>query len=86
MQRKIVLRNKRNYKDKQELNLEEFKNKFSKELDFAIEIFVRDCMNKDIILPSFMTKNKDYESDFYSDLRTNFNFNTISNWYIDRII
>ena len=38
-----------------------------------------------MIKPLFMNINTDYKSEFYSDLRWNFNTNSNSKWYIDRI-
>ena len=76
---KIIIRNRRNYEDKQELTISEFKIKFSKELSSALR------KQKDMIKPLFMNINTDYKSEFYSDLRWNFNTNSNSKWYIDRI-
>ena len=36
---KIIIRNRRNYEDKQELTISEFKIKFSKELSSALQIY-----------------------------------------------
>ena len=82
---KIIIRNRRNYEDKQELTISEFKIKFSKELSSALQIYTNNRKQKDMIKPLFMNKNTDYKSEFYSDLRWNFNTNSNSKWYIDRI-
>ena len=63
---KIIIRSRRNYEDKQELTISEFKIKFSKELSSALQLYTN-------------------KSEFYSDLRSNFNTNSYSKWYIDRI-
>lgn len=81
MERKLII----NHNDKQELTLSEFKQKFSKELNTAIEIYTRDCNKKDIIRQPFIPVNNNCKADFYSNLQVNFNFNTISNWYIEKI-
>ncbi len=82
---KIVLRNRRKFKDKQELTLEEFKNKYRKELDSAIDSYSRTRERKDMLKPPYMHINKDYEAEFYEDLRWNFNNNARSIYYIDII-
>lgn len=81
----IIIRNKRNYEDKQELTLEEFKVKFRNELQSAINIYTHHQKQKDMIKPPFMRINTDYKADFYRDLRWNFNTNTNGIFYIDRI-
>lgn len=82
---KIIIRNRRNYEDKQELTISEFKIKFSKELSSALQIYTNNRKQKDMIKPLFMNINTDYKSEFYSDLRWNFNTNSNSKWYIYRI-
>ena len=82
---KIIIRNRRNYEDKQELTISEFKIKFSKELSSALQIYTNNRKQKDMIKPLFMNINTDYKSEFYSDLRWTFNTNSNSKWYIDRI-
>ena len=82
---KIIIRNRRNYEDKQELTISEFKIKFRKELNSALQIYTNNRKQKDMIKPLFMNINTDYKSEFYSDLRWNFNTNSNSKWYIDRI-
>lgn len=83
---KIILKNKRNNKERLELTLDEFKNKFKKELDTAFNSYKRKEEYKNSMLPAPMQKNINYESDFYFDLRSNFNHNSNSNWYIERIL
>lgn len=82
---KIIVRNRRKYEDKQDLTFEEFKEKFSNELQKAINIYTHHEEQKDMIKPPFMSFNKDYQADFYRDLRWNFNNNSNSIYYIDRI-
>ena len=74
---KIIIRNRRNYEDKQELTISEFSS--------ALQIYTNNRKQKDMIKPLFMNINTDYKSEFYSDLRWNFNTNSNSKWYIDRI-
>ena len=82
---KIIVRNRRNFNDMQELTLEEFKIKFRNELTSAINIFTHHQQQKDMIKPPFMTLNTDYRADFYQNLRWNFNNNAPTPYYIDRI-
>lgn len=82
---KIIIRNRRNYEDKQELTISEFKIKFSKELSSALQIYTNNQKQKDMIKPLFMHINTDYKSEFYNDLRWNFNTHSNSEWHIDRI-
>ena len=82
---KIIVRNRRNFNDMQELTLEEFKIKFRNELTSAINIFTHHQQQKDMIKPPFMTLNTDYRAEFYQDLRWNFNNNAQTQYYIDRI-
>lgn len=83
--RKIIIKDRRNNKDKLELALDEFKTKFKNELHSAIQVYIHDKKQKDMLKPPFMNLNKDYESDFYRDLRWNFNNNAQTNYYIDKI-
>lgn len=83
--RKIIIKDRRNNKDKQELTFEEFKAKFKNELHSAIQVYSHHKKQKDILKPPFMNLNNDYESDFYRDLRWNFNNNAQTNYYIDKI-
>lgn len=83
--RKIIIKDRRNNKDKQELTFEEFKAKFKTELDSAIQVYSHDKQQKDMLKPPFMHSNNDYETDFYRDLRWNFNNNAQTIYYIDKI-
>ena len=82
---KIIIKNRRNNKEKLILTLEEFKTKFSKELETAVQIYSRDEQRKDMLKPSYIGTQSDYKADFYQDLRWNFNNNAQSIYYIDRI-
>ena len=82
---KIIVRNRRNFNDMQELTLEEFKIKFRNELSSAINTFTHHKRQKDMIKPPFMTLNADYRAEFYQNLRWNFNNNAQTPYYIDRI-
>lgn len=83
---KIILKNKRNIRERLELTLEEFKDKFKKELKTAFNSYKRNEEYKNSILPAPMQRNRNYETDFYFDLRFNFNHNSNSDWYIERIL
>lgn len=82
---RIIVKNRRT-NESLELNLEEFKIKFSLELAQAFNNYKNQKEQKDMLLPPFMQNNKDYKSDFYFDIRWNFNNHQTSLWYIDRII
>ena len=82
---KLVVKNKRT-NETLELNLEEFKIKFRLELAQAFNNYKNREEQKDMILPPFIQKNKNYKSDFYFDIRWNFNNYQTSLWYIDHII
>ena len=83
---KIIVKNKRNVKERLELTLDEFKIKFAKELRTALNSYKSDIKHKNMPFPPFMHRNTDYERSFYSDLRWNFNNNSRSVWYIFRIL
>ena len=83
--RKITVKNKRNQSEKLTLTFDEFKVKFQKELKTAIETFKKNEENKQAFLPKIIQKSIT-EQDFYLNLRFNFNNNSRSNWYIERII
>ena len=75
----MILRNKQT-QEKLEISLSEFKIKFVKELQTAIESFKKSENAK----PYF--KLKDYtEQDFYFDLQWNFNHYSNAAWYIERL-
>ena len=82
---KIIIKNRRNNKEEQILTLEEFKTKFSKELETAVQIYSRDKQYKDSLKPPYIASQSDYKADFYQDLRWNFNNNAQSVYYIDKI-
>ncbi|MCD7780100.1 MAG: hypothetical protein LUE64_03910 [Candidatus Gastranaerophilales bacterium] len=85
-ERKIIVKNKRRINEQQELTLTEFKKQYNRELALAFESYKKLCVSKNMVLPPYMQKNTNYETDFYFDLRTNFNLHSNSIWYIDRII
>ena len=66
-------------KEKLELTLSEFKIRFKKDIKTALESFMRTENTK----PYF--RQKLTESDFYFDLRWNFNNYSNSVWYIERL-
>ncbi len=80
----IVILNKKNRNEKEELTLEKFKERFKFELEIAIENFIVSENKKIEYLPKCMKKEKD-ASDFYFDLRWNFNHYSSSEWFIERI-
>ena len=61
------------------LSEEEFKTRFAKEIDMALDSYRRTELAK----PYYMI-NKDIESDFFFDLQWNFNHYGNSNWYIEK--
>lgn len=83
--RKIIIKNRQNNKDRQEMSLEEFKIKFKKELESAIQIYIQDNKQKDMLKPPFLHSDENYEANFYQDLRWNFNNNTQTIYYIDKV-
>ena len=75
----MILKNKQT-QERIQLSNTEFKTKFAKEIQVAIESYIQTENNK----PYFKT-NKNRESDFYFDLQWNFNHFGNSNWYIERM-
>ena len=66
---------------------QQFKIRFQKELQQAVLIYSSHEQQKEIIKSWLCWKpSKDYKSDFYFDLRWNFNNYAISEWYIERIV
>lgn len=78
--RKIILKNRRK-NEKLELTKEEFKIKFNKELNQAINTYK--AHNKSF-LPEFCKKGPT-EQDFWFSLRFNFNNYAICEYYIENI-
>ena len=58
----------------------DFKTRFSKEIQVALDSYIRTQNNKQTF-----KFNKNFESDFYFDLQWNFNHFGMSNWYIERL-
>lgn len=84
MAQTIIVKNKRT-RELFELTLPEFKEKFKAELKTALDNFTIQKSRKNF-LPSFVKPNNNFESDFYFDLRWNFNNLQNSNWYIKHIL
>ena len=82
---KIIVKNKRNLSEKKVLTLEEFKTEFKKELDSALQTYIRDRKHKDMFKPPYFGSQPDYKADFYFNLRWNFNNNARTPYYIDVI-
>ena len=57
-----------------------FRTMFSKEIQVALDSYIRTQNNKQ----SFKF-NKNFESNFYFNLQWNFNHFGMSNWYIERL-
>lgn len=77
----MIVKN-RQTKEVIEISLEDFKNKFQKEIQVAFESYKKTQLSK----PFFTTKSlSSIESDFYFDLQWNFNNFGNSVWYIDKI-
>ena len=81
MNRKLIIKNRRNNEEQLELTLEEFKAKFQMELKQAINTYKAHQESKNF-LPPFLKPTPNYEQDFYSDLRWNFNNYTQTQYYI----
>ena len=73
----MILRNKLT---KEIINIpyNDFKTRFSKEIQVALDSYIRTQNNKQTF-----KFNKNFESDFYFDLQWNFNHFGMSNWYIE---
>ena len=85
MERMIKLAERRNNKVIEELTLSEFKIKYSNQLISTINSYKRHMESKDVLKPFFMHSNKNYTSDFYSNLQWNFNSYSNFNFYIAQI-
>lgn len=81
MNRKIIIKNRRNHNERLELTLEEFKAKFYAELKAAINSYKAHEESKNF-LPPFVKPTPNYEQDFYHDLRWNFNNYAPTQYYI----
>lgn len=81
MNKKIIIKNRRNHKERLELTLEEFKAKFYAELKTAINSYKAHEESKNF-LPPFVKPTPNYERDFYHDLRWNFNNYAPTQYYI----
>ncbi|UKI41418.1 MAG: hypothetical protein L6V95_15605 [Candidatus Melainabacteria bacterium] len=81
MNRKIIINNRQNHKERLELTLEEFKAKFYAELRTAINSYKAHEESKNF-LPPFVKPTPNYEQDFYHDLRWNFNNYAPTQYYI----
>ena len=75
----MILRNKRT-RERIQLSYIDFQNRFAKEIQAALDSYIKTENNK----PSFKP-NKNPESDFYFDLQWNFNHFGKSNWYIEKL-
>ena len=75
----MILKNKLT-KESLVLTRSEFYTKFAKEIQAALESYLRTENSKPYFKP-----NKPDESDFYFDLQWNFNHFGMSNWYIEKI-
>lgn len=81
MNRKLIIKNRRNNEEQLELTLEEFKSKFQMELKQAIKTYKAHQESKNF-LPPFLKPTPNYEQDFYFDLRWNFNNYAQTQYYI----
>lgn len=77
----MILKNKRTG-EKLEITYQEFRKKFTKEIQVAYESFRQTELNK-----SYYKLNDDnsIESNFYFDLQWNFNDFSNSTWFIERM-
>ena len=74
----MILKNKLT-KETLVLSEEEFKTRFAKEIEIAL-----DCYRRTELAKPYFNLNKDIESDFFFDLQWNFNHYRNSNWYIEK--
>ena len=77
----MILKNKLT-KETLDIPYSEFRKKFAKEIQDAFESFKRTELNKTFY--NFKDDNL-IESNFYFDIRWNFNHFGNSNWYIERL-
>lgn len=75
----MILKNKLT-KETLVLTEKEFKTRFVKEIDTAL-----DSYRKTELAKPYFNLNKDIESDFFFDLQWNFNHYGNSNWYIEKL-
>ncbi len=75
----MILKNKRT-RERIQLSYIEFQSRFAKEIQVALESYIKTENNKHYFKP-----NKNPESDFYFDLQWNFNHFRNSDWYIEKI-
>ena len=76
---KMKVRNKLT-KEVINISYNDFKTRFSKEIQVALDSYIRTQNNKQTF-----KFNKNFESDFYFDLQWNFNHFGMSDWYIERL-
>ena len=78
---KMILKNRKT-RETLEIEYNEFRKKFAKEIQVAFENYQKTEASKRL----YMLDCRDYiESDFYFDLRWNFNNFSNSVWYIEKI-
>ena len=77
----MILRNKRTL-EKLEISYFDFRKKFAKEIQVALESYRQSQSNK---YSYKIIANESLKSDFYFDLQWNFNHFGMSNWYIERL-
>ena len=75
----MILKNKRT-QERIQLSYIEFQNRFAKEIQVALESYLRIENNKPYFRP-----NKNPETGFYFNLQWNFNYFGNSNWYIEKL-
>ena len=86
MYNKTIIVKNRSGNETLELSFEEFKTRFQQELQQAIATYTtHEKQRKAMLLPPFTPDNNDYTSDFYFDLRWNFNNYAQTAWYIANI-
>lgn len=77
----MIIKNKKT-KEFEEINYNDFRNKYKKEITEALESFSRTQTNKHYYN---VNNNNSIEQDFFFDLQWNFNHFGMSNWYIERM-
>ena len=63
-----------------QISYKQFQTQFAKEIQVALESFIKTQSNK-----TNFKLNNNFESDFYFDLQWNFNHLGNSRWYIEKI-
>ena len=80
----MIIKNKLT-KETLELSIDKFKLIFGKELNDAINHYIKSQQYRIYLYPIKIKSFTEYDSEFCFDLRWNFNNYNNSNWYIERM-